>query len=306
MHENGLELRERGNGLVVEAADGTRVKASTIARELSKPGLEARLGPFEAPPERQASAQDPAAIRQGPYPPTTGQHESNSMPATRPSSRTAYGSARRRAGESPAAQGSRRRGRQAGQPLRRATIKVVDGKGISKKVLYSQASTALRDRLAAIHKEYAKEREKLYQGFQRRAWADWLKQEALQGNAEALTALRAREAAQGLKGNTVAGVGVGGEARPCPRPGQHHQEGHDHLRAGQSAVRDDGDKLQVSREATREGVKPPCAWRWSGLATRSPSTAPPSSRRRSSGRPWIPSYPSPLPTQHWSCGGNSF
>jgi hypothetical protein len=30
------------------------VKASTVARDLSKPKLEARLGPFEASPERQA------------------------------------------------------------------------------------------------------------------------------------------------------------------------------------------------------------------------------------------------------------
>jgi ribosomal protein L19E len=44
----------RDNGLVIEAGNGTMVKASTLARDLSKPKLEARLGPFEASPERQA------------------------------------------------------------------------------------------------------------------------------------------------------------------------------------------------------------------------------------------------------------
>jgi hypothetical protein len=29
MRDNGLELRERANGLVIEAGDGTMVKAST-------------------------------------------------------------------------------------------------------------------------------------------------------------------------------------------------------------------------------------------------------------------------------------
>ena len=55
MRDNGLELRERGNGFVIEAGDGTMVKASTVARELSKPKLEARLGPFEPSPERHAA-----------------------------------------------------------------------------------------------------------------------------------------------------------------------------------------------------------------------------------------------------------
>src|SRR5690606_40278069 len=59
--------------------------------------------------------------------------------------------------------------------LRRATIKVVDGRTVSKKALYSQASKALRASLDAIHAEYTREREKLYQGFQPRTWADWLK-----------------------------------------------------------------------------------------------------------------------------------
>lgn len=252
MKENGLQLRERGNGLVVEAADGTQVKASTIARELSKPGLEARLGPFDAPPERQAPPKirrqyDKAPIRlrvntvelYARY-----KAEQQNLTTARADALT---KARRR--KDRAVEDAKRASR-----LRRATIKVVDSKGISKKVLYSQASATLRDRLAEIHKEYAKEREKLYQGFQRRAWADWLKQEALQGNAEALTALRAREAAQGLKGNTVAGHG---EAKPGHAPVQDNitKKGTIIFRAGQSAVRDDGDKLQVSREASREGVQ---------------------------------------------------
>ena len=54
LQANGLELRAKGNGFVIEAGDGTQVKASTVARELSKPKLEARFGPFEASPERQA------------------------------------------------------------------------------------------------------------------------------------------------------------------------------------------------------------------------------------------------------------
>lgn len=121
-------------------------------------------------------------------------------------------------------------------------------------MLYSQASAALRTSLDAINKEYTKEREQLYKGFQRKTWADWLKQAALKGDTEALTALRSREAAQGLKGNTI-------QAEGRATPGAAHvqdnitKKGTIIFRAGRSAVRDDGDRLQVSREATREALQ---------------------------------------------------
>ncbi|WP_419583237.1 hypothetical protein [Thiolapillus sp.] len=52
MRENGLELRQRANGFVIGAGDGTMVKASTVARDLSRPKLEARLGAFEPSAEQ--------------------------------------------------------------------------------------------------------------------------------------------------------------------------------------------------------------------------------------------------------------
>ncbi|WP_157416889.1 TraI/MobA(P) family conjugative relaxase, partial [Aeromonas caviae] len=44
--DNGLTLREKGNGLVFESSDGTAVKGSTLSRDLSKPALEAKFGAF--------------------------------------------------------------------------------------------------------------------------------------------------------------------------------------------------------------------------------------------------------------------
>jgi cellobiose-specific phosphotransferase system component IIA len=99
--------------------------------------------------------------------------------------------------------------------LRRATIKVIGESGPNKKLLYAQASKALRDEIQAINKQYQQDRQALYDSHSRRTWADWLKKEATHGNAEALTALRAREAAQGLQGNTIQGQG---DARPGHAP----------------------------------------------------------------------------------------
>jgi hypothetical protein len=68
LQANGLELRAKGNGFVIEAGDGTQVKASTVARELSKPKLEARFGPFEASPERQAETKAKRQYQKKPVP----------------------------------------------------------------------------------------------------------------------------------------------------------------------------------------------------------------------------------------------
>ena len=286
LHENGLVLRARGNGLVVEASDGTRVKASTLARELSRPSLEARLGPFEAPPDgprpwppngphEGPHEGPPDWPRQGPAPAEVRRHYDKAPLPLRVDTAALYAryqaeQQRRSAERTDALASARQRKARAIEAARRtnrlwrATIKVVDGKGIDKRLLYAQASRALRAQLAAIHAAYANAREALYGGFQRRAWADWLKHEALHGNDEALAALRAREAARGLQGNTVTGGG-GRRSGPgsVPDPLRNEPLVRDTItkkgtilyRAGASAVRDDGDRLQVSDEATREGVQ---------------------------------------------------
>ncbi len=252
MHDNGLELRERANGLVIEAGDGTMVKASTLARDLSKPKLEARLGPFEASPERQTRTKakrqyqkDPIRLRVNTvelY--ARYKAEQQTLTATRGQ---ALEQARRR--KDRLVEAAKRSNR-----LRRATIKMVGENRTNKKLLYAQASKALRDEIQAINKQYQQDRQALYDSHSRRTWADWLKKEATHGNAEALAALRAREAAQGLQGNTIQGRG---DARPGHAPVTDNitKKGTIIFRAGLSAVRDDGDKLQVSREATREGLQ---------------------------------------------------
>lgn len=164
MRENGLELRERGNGLVIVASDGTRVKASTVDRELSKPNLIARLGLFKTQPERHEQIQVSRGYRKDPVPMRINtvelyaryQNEQKNLTAIR-----AEALARARRRKDRAIEDCKRSHR-----LRRAVIKIVDGKGINKKMLYSQTATALRTKLDPIHKGYAKERKRIYQGFQ--------------------------------------------------------------------------------------------------------------------------------------------
>lgn len=254
LQSNGLELRARGNGFVIEASDGTQVKASTVARELSKPKLEARFGPFEASTERQAQTK---AKRQYQKKPVRLRVNTTELYARYKADQQTLAAAQRAALDR-ARQSKTRKVEDAKRSsrLRRAAIKLMGGKAATKKLLYAQASKALRDEIQAINKEHQRERQGCYDEHKRRTWADWLKKEALQGNAEALAALRAREAAQGLKGNTVEGQGQG-QAKPGHAPVVDNitKKGTIIFRAGKTAVRDDGDKLQVSREATREGLQ---------------------------------------------------
>jgi hypothetical protein len=70
LRDNGLEIRERGNGLVIADAAGTMVKASSVARELSRAKLEARLGALRAIARAAGEPGRPAdpAVRAAPLP----------------------------------------------------------------------------------------------------------------------------------------------------------------------------------------------------------------------------------------------
>ena len=251
VRENGLELRVRANGLVFEAGDGTMVKASTVARDLSKPSLEARLGPFEASPEWQAQTTAKRQYRKDPIRLRVNTVELYAKyKAEQQSLTTARGQALERARhrKDRLIEAAKRSNR-----LRRATIKVVGEGRTNKKLLYAQASKALRSEIQAINKQFQQERTVLYVEHSRRTWADWLKKEAQHGSADALAALRAREAARGLKGNTIRGEG---QARPGRAPAVDNitKKGTIIFRAGNSAVRDDGERLAVSSQADRAGV----------------------------------------------------
>lgn len=250
MRDNGLELRGRGNGLVVMAGDDVMVKASTLGRDFSKSKLEARFGPFEPDQAQQARPRrqyrkDPVRLR-----------VNTSALYARYKSEQATAAANKTAALDKARRQKDRRidhAKMNGR-VRRAAIKLTGGGKLTQKLLYAQASSALKADIDAIHKQYREERQAIHEAHGKRTWADWLKREALQGDAEALAALRAREAAQGLKGNTLKGEG---RAKPGHAPVIDNitKKGTIIYRAGSSAVRDDGDRLQVSRESDQAGIQ---------------------------------------------------
>lgn len=256
LHDNGLELRVRANGFVIAAADGTQVKASTVARALSRPKLEARLGPFEPGPDRTALPTPRRRYRKLPLRlriDTSALHARyQAERQTRGADRSAALAAARRHRDQ-ALEDARRFNR-----LRRATIRLLDGKDCPKKLLYAQAHAAFLDKVNAIRQEYSQARAAIEQAGRRCSWSDWLRREAQRGDALALAALRAHPAASGLHGNVLQ---ASGQPRPNPEPVVDGlidgltKRGTLIYRVGRAAVRDDGHCLQVSREATPEALQ---------------------------------------------------
>ncbi|MCU7927533.1 MAG: relaxase/mobilization nuclease domain-containing protein [Candidatus Thiodiazotropha sp. (ex Dulcina madagascariensis)] len=252
MRDNGLALRLRANGFVIKAGDGTMVKASTVARDLSKPKLEAWLGVFEPSDEQVERVQARKEYKKRPM---RSRIDTVELYAKYQEEQLALTATRGEAWEK--AKGRKARLIEAAKrsnKLRRSAIKLMGGTRFAKKLLYAQAHKALRDEIQSINKQYQKERTSLFERHKRQTWADWLKQQALNGDGQALVALRAREAAQGLKGDTIKGDG-GGLPGHTPVTDNITKKGTIILRAGATAVRDDGEKVQVSRQATSQAVE---------------------------------------------------
>jgi len=250
MRDNGLELRERANGLVVKADDGTMVKASSLARDLSKQKLEKRLGPFEVSSEQQKEKIE--AKRQYKKVPIPLRFNTTELYAQYKEEQRNLTANRTQAIKQALQhkyhmiEAAKRTSR-----LRRSIIKFIGQSGINKKLLYMQAHKAMCNRIQKINLQYRRERQVLYATHSRRTWVDWLQKEAMHGNTDALSALRTRRVVQTSKGNSVESQGRSGIG-PIPLIDNITKKGIIVFKAGSSAIRDDGQRLQVSREASNE------------------------------------------------------
>ncbi len=252
LHHHGLAIQPRGQGLVITDGQGTFVRASSVARDLSKMSLERRLGLFEplgiAQTTKPTCRYEPKPVR--------SRMDTQALYARYQQDRLV-----RAQGRAVAMQEARSRkarhidaAKRAGQ-IKRDTIKLTMRGRITKKLLYMRVSQSLRSDLRQIVDRHRQDCVAITARYTRLTWADWLRQQALAGDQEALHALRAQEAARGLSGDTIVAVGtrlvntvVGAKQDYITKQGTII------YRVGLSAVRDDGTRLQVSREVTNDGI----------------------------------------------------
>ncbi|HAT3955925.1 TPA: relaxase/mobilization nuclease domain-containing protein [Kluyvera ascorbata] len=140
--------------------------------------------------------------------------------------------------------------------LKRSAIKLLKGAGVNKRHLYGLVSKSLSAEVSRANAIFKKDRQSAYDIHKRRTWADWLQHKASNGDDLALKTLRQRDAQAARKeANSVHGEKVKQDGRiPGLKPDSVTKEGTIIYRVGDSAIRDGGKLLDVSRDAGDDGL----------------------------------------------------
>ena len=243
LQEHGLALARRGNGLVIGDADGTFVKASSVARDLGLQQLEKRLGPLEAGDPAPGSAprkryqKQPRGFRIN----TTElyaeyQRERQEATSTRKELRHLVRSE----------YVEELKSIRATNALRRAAIRLAGGDRMSRRISYAMASKALKQDLARARGRSSAARRAIGSTHRGLTWADWLAERAGTGDTRAFEAMRARATVQARAANTL----LFGERGAAPLDAELDsvtKHGTQIYRIGDAVVRDRGTALHVSR-----------------------------------------------------------
>jgi len=285
LRRNGLALQEQGNGLVVHDQEGRTVKASSIARDLSKAQLEKRLGPFEATDAQlQASRAQKGQVQivekvDKAYQPRPMLRDSGTdalyqrylaEQARRRNARTQMQQELRAQKHFLVAQAKDR------ARIKRGLIKQLDCDRFMKRMLYQQAYSALREDMGSIHARQRAAHEEKFSHARVLSWFDWLAERAAMGDAQALAVLRRRQGTALGRANALLAaheeIGQGrapqGKKDCAPSDGIRidgmridsvTKQGtliytHGYAKA-KSAIRDSGNRLEVSEGIRQDGLE---------------------------------------------------
>jgi hypothetical protein len=296
--ENGLRIHPRANGLVITAADGTTVKASSVGREFSKPKLELRFGPFLAAPEQQI-ARKPARRYQ--KQPLASGVDTTKLYARYQATQAEALDCRAREREQAHARKERRiEAAKRSVQLKRAALKLASMPRPAKNLMYNALTHAMDEEIAAIKGLYQGERQAIDRQHRRSQWTDWLRREAEMGDLQrpwlhcadaiAKAAWRAIPSPQTPRHNVRPGLlrttASPGRARSSTAPAT--------ARSGMMAL---GSRSHLAR--TRPRCSARCGWRSRGMASGSPSTGRTLSENRFSWRQLLGTCMSLSPMPHW-------
>ncbi len=254
LQSHGLAIKERGNGLVFVSSHGVAVKASYVDRSLSKPNLVKRLGTFEAATHTVQTMS--AQSKQYQPRPLQNNIDTSRLFERYQQQQTNAASWRKEQWLTLREQRDRLIERAKKDTNRkRSILKQVQAGQLVKKALYATVSGQFKVTLDEIKREYRAAYAQLKTSQRRMAWLDWLIVEAKNGNAEALSALRARS----KKDSRMAGNHISGY------PYQNNHSRNDSVEAvtkdgtvcykiGNTAIRDDGKRLFVSPHVLNDSL----------------------------------------------------
>jgi len=259
---HGLEIKERGNGFVLVANNGTAVKASSIDRSLSKGNLTQRLGAFVPGEFSEKSSQQ--NTKQYQARPLQNRIDTSELYARYQQEQA--NSVRHRSSQWAILRQNRdqlivRAKREA--KLKRNIIKSIQAGRLAKKALYATVHQQFKTTIAVIKSDYQKAYQSSKTLHSRMGWLDWLTKEAKNGNAEALAVLRSRRSCQ-FKGNQVSAK----QSHDSSSANSHFKDalikdssvesitkiGTVTYKAGSTTIRDDGKRLIVLPDTTQDAL----------------------------------------------------
>ena len=144
--------------------------------------------------------------------------------------------------------------------LKRSIIKQLGNEMLVKRALYHQAGAALRLDIQAIGGQHRAQCKAGLQDVQHLSWLDWLARQAALGDQAALAALRARrQRAQRKANGLLASIQQSGLTESGPLPGlvidSVTKQGTILYRDRDCAIRDSGERLEVSNAITQQGLE---------------------------------------------------
>lgn len=254
LQSHSLAIKERGNGLVFVSSHDVAVKASYVDRSLSKPNLIKRLGAFEAAAHTAQTTTAPSKQ----YQPRPLQ---NNIDTPRLFERYQQQQADAASwGKEQWLTLREQRDRlveraKKDAKRKRSIIKQVQAGQLVKKALYATVSGQFKATLHDIKREYRAAYAQLKTSQRRMAWLDWLTVEAKSGNAEALSALRARSKKDGrIQSNHLSGYPYQNNQSINDTVESVTKDGTVIYRIGNAAIRDDGKRLFVSPNVLNDSL----------------------------------------------------
>ncbi|MGL4473348.1 MAG: TraI/MobA(P) family conjugative relaxase [Shewanella sp.] len=206
LHEHGLRLQERANGLVITSDIDVSIKASSVSRELSKPALEKRLGDFVPAKTDGQKAQSP---------PEDNRRYRKQPIELKVDTTTLYRCYQQQASQSEQAvsqalalvatdKSRKLTALGLASKLKRFAISQ-EANVITRKLLYKHHFDSVKRQQQKIQQTAAMAKKQVYKESRQLTWADWLKQQAQQGDTEALRALQARQPHRYQQSNRLSG-----------------------------------------------------------------------------------------------------
>lgn len=186
LRANDLKIRQRANGFVFVARDGTMCKASSVSRKLSMPALLARLGPMPALEQGQPdSVKQELPARSYARAPAGFRIDTSKLYADYLAEQTDF-RVRKTQERAEAKQLKNQRIEKAKRKakLQRAAVKLV-GRGLAARIAYMTIRATLKAEIDRAAQAYAKERDAIQQRYPLRSWMDWLKVRSRDRQAQA-------------------------------------------------------------------------------------------------------------------------